>query len=142
MKCLKKWLNLTTISGVLVESLIPVVIFKTIFASYALSWEKRLKSCCFRDKKHLKSFRLKRLKSSSNVTMFLRCFNLQCSNLFHNLYVIGRISNSMFINDGETFGVYLTEFIKFSQLDEDLMLLHGFCKINKLPVKLFSSKRL
>ena len=69
LKSLKKWLNLKTISGVWNESLIFLSIFKTIFSSYILRWEKLLKCCYFRDKKHFKSFHLKRLKSS------LRSFN-------------------------------------------------------------------
>ena len=77
MRRLKTWLNLKTVSGVLNESLIFLVIFKIIFSTYILRWEKRLKCCYFRGKKYLKSFHLKRLQPSSDLTIVLRRFNLQ-----------------------------------------------------------------
>ena len=73
LKQLKKWLNLKTVASVLDGSLIllsEIAIIYIIFAYYNLRWEKRLKCCYFKGQKHLKSFHLKRLQSSSYLTIF------------------------------------------------------------------------
>ena len=61
LKHLKNWLNLKMISGVLNESLILLVIFKTIFASYFCISKKVLKNILF-----LQLPRIKRICNNSD----------------------------------------------------------------------------
>ena len=97
----KKRLHLKTILGAFNVSLIFLAIFKTIFASYILRREKRLKCCYFRGKKYIKSFHLKRLQSSSNLTIFLKRYNLQCvqfspSKTINSTWCICELSSCVF----------------------------------------------